>query len=182
LVVADLNVEQMQGEQIAFLEKYMPWSRHKAMGGDGSNYDAFSGRVLDFKGGNAHAITTFESAIRPHLPDNYVLCAVPSHDPAKKVGSLHTLCGKLAGQNGLVDGSSALERHTLIPKLATGGSRSVQVHLDSIRVAYPGLVNGRHVVIIDDVTTTGGSLIACKQLLLAAGAQYVACLAIGRTL
>ena len=179
--MADLNVEQMQGEQIAFLEKYMPWSRHKAMGGNASNYDSFSGRVLDFKRGNANAITTFESAIRLHLPDNYVLCAVPSHDPTKKVGALHTLCGKLSGQNGLVDGSSALERHTLIPKLATGGSRSAQVHLDSIRVAYPDMVNGRHVIVIDDVTTTGGSLIACKQLLLAAGAQYAACLAIGRT-
>jgi predicted amidophosphoribosyltransferase len=40
---------------------------------------------------------------------------------------------------------------------------------------------GREVLLLDDVTTSGSSLEACKRLLLDAGAAAVKCAALGRT-
>jgi hypothetical protein len=41
---------------IAVYGDYMPWSAHKEMGGDGSNYPAHSGRILDLKDGKDGAV------------------------------------------------------------------------------------------------------------------------------
>lgn len=48
-------------------------------------------------------------------------------------------------------------------------------------VRDPRLVRGRHVVLIDDVITTGATADACAQALLAAGADRVDVHAVGRT-
>jgi len=42
-------------------------------------------------------------------------------------------------------------------------------------------VKGKKVVILDDVTTTGNSLIASAQILWSVGAEKVAAIAIGKT-
>lgn len=42
-------------------------------------------------------------------------------------------------------------------------------------------VDGDVVLIVDDVTTSGASLEACKQILLANGAKRVAMLALGQS-
>lgn len=52
---------------------------------------------------------------------------------------------------------------------------------DHLYVNRPDLVNGKsHYLVIDDVTTTGASLIYAHQYLLDAGAQNVACLSIAK--
>jgi predicted amidophosphoribosyltransferase len=53
--------------------------------------------------------------------------------------------------------------------------------LDSIKVVKPDLIKGRRVLLLDDVKTSGNSLIACKELLLKAGAKEVVMVALGRT-
>ena len=47
-------------------------------------------------------------------------------------------------------------------------------------VRKPELVNGRRVLVIDDVMTTGATLEACAKTLKKAGAGYVAALTIAR--
>ena len=42
-------------------------------------------------------------------------------------------------------------------------------------------IKNKNILVIDDITTTGTSLIACKTLLLRAGAKNVVCLALGKT-
>lgn len=174
-----LTSEVFYEETVHILSEYRPWGHHKQSGGDSSNYPTASKLLLDFKDGNIHAITAFKNAILPY-GDDYAVAVVPGHNPEKAQGSLHRLAFELS-KSKIFDASSALVRHTLIAKLAQGGSRNVKVHLDSIHIPNPELVNGKEVLLIDDIVTSGGSLAACGYLLRQAGAKSVSFLALGRT-
>jgi predicted amidophosphoribosyltransferase len=166
---------------IAVFGDYKPWSVHKEEGGDGSTYPAHSGRILDLKDGKANAVTHFVEMIEPELPDNIAIATVPSHDPDKVGGGLESLAAKLAERGSRIDASRCLVRTKKINKLAHGGDRSKDVHFESIAVVTPDLISGRDVLLIDDVTKTGNSLSACKDLLIRAGARSVLCATIGKT-
>jgi predicted amidophosphoribosyltransferase len=73
----------------------------------------------------------------------------------------------------------ALIRHQTIEKLASGGKRDLA--LISMRVPRPEEIRDRDVFLIDDVTTTGNSLLAGRQLLQKAGARRIAALALAQT-
>ena len=73
-----------------------------------------------------------------------------------------------------------LQRHTKVPKQATGGHRSVEIHLDTIRVTEN--LTGKIACILDDVWTTGCTLTACTKLMEQEGAKHVYVLAIAKTI
>lgn len=50
----------------------------------------------------------------------------------------------------------------------------------AFEIRLPGIVNGRHVLLIDDVATTGATLDACARVLLNAGAAAVSALTLAR--
>ena len=166
---------------VKHLGAYRSYGQHKAMGGDSSNYDQFSKRILDFKEGQAVAINHFTALILPLLAGDFAVCVVPSHDPQKKAGPLYTLAARLCNGQGRIDLAGTLVRHTKIPKLATGGDRSKDVHLKSVKVADAKPIARKRILLLDDVMTTGGSLQACTELLTTAGASRVWCLALGKT-
>jgi predicted amidophosphoribosyltransferase len=173
--------ERLQGQDIIVLGAYRPWTHHKDMGGDSSNYPRHSGRILDLKENRAQGINYFYDYMQPKLKSPEAIAVVPSHDPEKGPGGLHALAAKLAANCGMEDASAALVRHTRIEKLANGGDRSLQVHANSIHIPNVALVEGKAVLLIDDVMTSGNSLLACRQLLVDAGASAVKCVALGRT-
>jgi predicted amidophosphoribosyltransferase len=160
---------------------YVPWGVHRANGGDRSNYDAHSGRILDLKEKQPGAIKHFKDLIAPELNAGASIVTVPSHDPAKAIGGLALLAGELAAACGCVDASTCLVRVKKISKLAHGGDRSKDIHLQSITVANHHLIRGRDVLLLDDVAKTGNSLEACAELLFKAGASSVECATIGKT-
>ncbi len=166
---------------IAVYGDYLPWNVHKAMGGDRTNWPEHNGLILDLKGNSAHAVAHFKEMIEPELSQNVVIVTVPSHDPAKVGGGLAMLSAALAAGGSRIDGSACLVRTRKIAKLAHGGDRSKDVHLNSIAVAHAELIVGRSVFLIDDVTKSGNSLAACRELLLKAGAAVVVCATIGKT-
>ncbi len=166
---------------IAVYGDYKPWGAHKEDGGDGSNYPAHSGRILDLKEAKASAVRHFKEMIEQELQDGVVIVTVPSHDPAKPSRGLMKLAAELAQTGKRIDGSSSLVRTKKIEKLARGGDRSKEVHLKSVQVAHADLIKGRDVLLLDDVTKTGNSLFACSDLLLAAGARSVECATMGKT-
>ena len=116
----------------------------------------------------------------PLFSPDIAIAVVPSHDPAAGISGIHQLAQALARQN-RIDATECLVRFKKIPKLATGGSRSVARHLSSIRVEHPEIIKGREILLLDDVTTSGNSLVACRLLLLEAGAARVKYMALGRT-
>lgn len=146
------------------------------------NITPFSKRILSLKIDlSEYEINKFASEIDSLLESNVAICYVPSCDSTKDDSGVRRLARKVALKSSRIDATECIVRHTTIEKLAKGGNRSKQVHLSSLRVNNENLIRGKKVLIIDDVTTTNNSLLACKELLLEAEASEVYCLALGQT-
>lgn len=66
--------------------------------------------------------------------------------------------------------------------MATGGRRSKEVHMKSIGTVEEMDITENIVLLMDDVTTTGNSLYACKEILLMNGAKEVEMFALGKAI
>ncbi|MBE5838869.1 phosphoribosyltransferase [Butyrivibrio sp.] len=144
-------------------------------------FDVFSGKILDLKNGKESAINFFYNLIDSEICKDVTICVVPSSNSEKTVTGMTMLAEKLA-KNGRIDKVHFLVREKTIDKLATGGNRSRYVHIDSIGTIKGESVNGDIVLLMDDVTTTGNSLYACKEILLAHGAKTVEMFALGKAI
>jgi phosphoribosylpyrophosphate synthetase len=149
------------------------------------------GLVLDLKdnldGGVKTAVQDFRKALQafglPSKTRRVRLAVVPGHEarPSNEGRALSRVVAALVEESagGFLDGSGLLLRHATIDKLAKGGDRDVSIHLKSVGLA--GKVRDETLVVLDDVTTSGGSLVACRQLLRKAGAARIGALALGLT-
>lgn len=100
------------------------------------------------------------------------IMVVPSSQEGRVSPALLDIARYAAKQHNLkMYDFNPLVRTKTIQKLHSGGDRSIGVHIDSIRVETANLVDLKlkRIIVIDDVTTTGGSLRACAQLLEAQG-------------
>ncbi|MGW7162653.1 ComF family protein [Paenibacillus taichungensis] len=170
------NPEYNQPESILTALVYHPYR-----GGYNPKFDDDSRFLLDLKNDKDSAVDRIYNWLEPIVDLNVALAVVPSHDPNKMGGGVYRIAKRLVASNRRVDAVSCLQRHSLIQKLAHGGPRGIDVHINSIRVVNPEFIKDREVLLLDDIKTSGNSLWACKQLLLRAGAREVQCLAFGRT-
>lgn len=168
-------------EEIVTLGEYIPWGLHKKRGGSNDDYDKLSGLILDVKSKQQHAIKSFADNIDQKLESRIAVCYVPSHEPSKTSSGIQKVAESIASRNSRIDATACLKRHVEVPKLAHGGDRSIDVHLDSIVANDVEKIAGRSVIIFDDVTTSGNSLRACRKILLDAGATRVRMYALGKT-
>ncbi|OEE40750.1 ComF family protein [Vibrio ordalii] len=102
------------------------------------------------------------------------IIVVPSSQAGRVSPALERIASYAARQHNLdFYTPPVLQRTKTIQKLHSGGDRSISVHLSSIVVDDTHLTDLRYkrIIIIDDVSTTGGSLRACSQLLESAGIQ-----------
>jgi len=146
-----------------------------------SKFDHQCRRVLDFKDGVPAAISHYTSIVDNRIGDKAYIACIPPHAPGRD-SSVREMGRRLSQLKRRTDATECLVRHKAITKLSRGGPRHVQVHLTSVRVQNAHLIRGQNVTLIDDVTTTGNSFRACRQLLLDAGATSVRCLAIAKTM
>lgn len=169
--------------EILALGQYRPWWLHRSRGGDGSNYPEHSGKLLDLKESRERGLTYCLKVLTDNIRSNATLAiaVVPSHDATKLRSGVHVLATRFAPLIGALDAGDLLQRSTTIAKLATGGNRSMQVHLDSMKAHLPNRLGRRVVILLDDIMTTGNSLAAGRQILLDAGAVDVVCVALGQT-
>ncbi|WP_286823408.1 MULTISPECIES: ComF family protein [unclassified Idiomarina] len=110
-----------------------------------------------------------------------IFCVVPSHSENNVSAGLIELMGNIKETYCFENDENYLRRTRTVPKAANGGPRNQQLHIDSIEVTCPEKIENKTVYLFDDITTTGSSLLACKRLLLSAGAQRVVMVALGRT-
>lgn len=113
------------------------------------------------------------------LAPGVAVAVVPAHDPARLVSPIRTLARALA-TDGRVDATGCLVRHTRIQRIVLGGPSTRGLHKQTIAVENTELIAGRSVLLLDDIAKSGASLLACRDLLLGAGARSVQCLALGR--
>lgn len=177
-----VNEEFEAEEGIVICGYYVPYRRWK---NDpdmaGVPYDLYSRKILDLKDGKRAAVNYFYTLLDEEICSGVAICVVPPHSPESENSGVVMLAQKLAAHN-RIDMTGYLVRTKEIEKLARGGSRSREIHLDSIEVNPKMSVVDEVVLVVDDVTTSGNSLYACRDILLDHGARRVAMLALGQTL
>lgn len=160
-------------------------------------FDETCGRILDLKDPTVkkhrlavQEMTKLVSRALNSLP--YTLIPVPLHVavvPSSTKGrwseGLCSITAAICAEHPkrFVPVPQALVRTQTIDKLARGGNRSLEVHLGSIAPSprYERYFARKAVLLLDDVTTTGNSLLACSRLLQQHGADLIYPLALGRT-
>ncbi|WP_026659597.1 phosphoribosyltransferase [Butyrivibrio sp. AC2005] len=145
------------------------------------NFDDFSRQILALKGKDPEAIEYFFEILNEEFPEKIAICAVPSSTPGKTDTGITNLAKKLTSEKNRIDRVNFLIRTQEIPKLAYGGNRDQTVHYQSIDTEKEISVKGMTIFLLDDVTTTGNSLIVCKEKLLRRGAATVIMVALGQT-
>lgn len=124
----------------------------------------------------------FYNRLSPLLKIGFPIAIVPTHNPAAQNCGLVNIVRRLSAQE-RIDATSCLVRIKNIDQQHkfTGTERKrIKRHLDSIEVRNESLITSKVVLLLDDIVTTGTSLMACKKLLLDAGASEVICLALGK--
>ncbi len=152
--------------------------------------DPYSLSIIQFKKLNVEKIEKFIEVFnnwfsRQEVSGSYLLCKVPPHEPQDRNSwfsdtSLDKMIKQLAKSNRRIrDGSDVLIRTKEIERLSMSGKRETSVHAESI--AVDGDVTSEKIILLDDILTSGNSLIVCKRKLLEAGALIVHCFVLGRT-
>jgi len=121
------------------------------------------------------------AALDPLLERDIALAVVPPHRAFQAFWPLRTLAQMLA-ENGRIDATGCLVRHTTIRRIVFGGPSTRALHRQTIQIEDPEWVEGRRVLLLDDIAKSGASLMACRELLLEAGAEGVQALALGRVI
>lgn len=144
-------------------------------------FDVFSGKILDLKEGKMSAVKYFYNLLDIEICEGVTICAVPSSDSSKFITGIGMLAEMLA-ENRRVNKAYFLRRDRNIDKLALGGRRDQQVHMQSISTVQEMDITNDIVLLMDDVTTTGNSLYVCKEILIQAGAEHVEMFALGKAI
>ena len=115
----------------------------------------------------------------PMLDAGIALAAVPPHRAYQAFWPVRTLAQRLA-RDGRIDATGCLVRHVTIRKILYGGPSTRALHRETIQTEDAGLIEGRRVLLLDDIAKSGASLIACREILLEAGAAEVQAVALAR--
>ena len=117
----------------------------------------------------------------PILEPDIAIAVVPPHRAYQAFWPVRTLAQKLAA-NGRNDATSCLVRQTTIRRIIFGGPSTHALHRQTVDVENAELVLGRRVLLLDDIAKSGASLIACREMLMEAGAEIVQAVALGRVI
>ena len=136
---------------------------------------------MDLKDKKPSAIKYFYNLLDCEICPDVTICVVPSSNADKKELGIGKL-GEMLAANGRNNKVYFLRRDYSIDKLATGGDRKKEVHMKSISAVEDLDITGDIVLLMDDVTTTGNSLYACKEILMQCGALNVEMFALGKAI
>jgi hypothetical protein len=155
---------------------------HPRRGGRNPLHDDIDDVILGLKAGNDRAVHLFGLVLDEILPRGLTIAVVPSHQAGAIITSgIERVARVLVKLGACSDAIGCVARTATVPKLSWGGSRDYDGLHGSLRVQNGRVVNGRDVLLLDDVMTSGNSLSAAAAHVAAAGARSVVCVALGRT-
>jgi hypothetical protein len=147
-----------------------------------SESDVFSNLIIGLKKNKKYAIDFFVTKLKETLGNWFTLVVIPSHDPEKTDSGVKKVAVELCKSNPTIDdGTDLLIRFKKIEKLSFGGYRNYSVIYDSLKVNDSTRIKDKNIILLDDVSTTGVSLLAGKDQLIANGAKWVFCFSLGKT-
>jgi len=160
---------------VAFLFTYYPKSS--------GLFDERSAQLLRFKRGHSFEMDLFRTQLEhwllKHIDQPTMLCCIPSSNPSK-FNSISRIASDISRQHDLlIDGSSCIVKRYATPSVCTGQDRSMELFEKSFSISWQ--VIRQHVVLLDDVTSSGLSMAVLERQLLAVGATSVYCLALFQT-
>jgi hypoxanthine phosphoribosyltransferase len=164
-----------------YLRNYHPFH---LQGEENPYFDDWSEKLLELKNQTQNVVNFWYEELEQHLNnESFAIAVVPSSSSENKISGIHLVAQKIAKsrQITITDATSCLRRYRSIDKLASGGNRELTVHANSIEVINRHLIKNKNVLLVDDISTTGNSLLACKELVMKAGASKVKCVALGKT-
>lgn len=171
--------------KIMSIYQYHPMYRHRCR--NPMHYKSDESRlILELKDLNENAISLLAERSAKWISqedDDYgveVICSVPSSDHNTHYNGIRLAAMKIANTLGYIDGTGCLVR-TKDRQKSHFGNRSLDSHLSTLAVQQPDYVRGKRVLLVDDITTSGHSLVAGKRKLYEVGAASVAILALAET-
>ena len=179
------------GKNHYFLD-YHPWS-----GGDNPNHDENSQKILGVKKSDPRCIQEFIDILTPFVrwgpyppkplfrqePSTrpiWRILTVPSHDPERETSGIRKIAFGIACAHA-TDATSCLKRSKKTQPLHKGGERTVESQEASLTIVNDRLISGQHVLLLDDVTTSGSTMRAARNVIERSGALSITAIALGKT-
>ncbi len=99
-----------------------------------------------------------------------LITCVPSHEENGYGYNITRFIKDLCDRYGMINCSDLIRRHTFHQKSTDGGDRSPRSHIETMELTKSIATNEcMAILVLDDITTTGGSLIAAKTVLAKTG-------------
>ncbi|QYR63631.1 ComF family protein [Fusobacterium animalis] len=135
-----------------------------------------------FKNVLKEEFTNFIKFLPPDFRQKTLISLVPSSTEKKYNVNMVNICKYICEKFSFQDALTILSRNSTVATAhLCSGHRNIQTHLSTILVNTPEIIKGKSIILFDDVTTSGCSFEACKELLLNNGAKEVLCIALGKT-
>lgn len=145
----------------------------------------FSKMILFLKRALPFAIAYFTKAIQNSYSTiescgSIYIVTVPSHDP-NVINGITKVAKRLCNiDNRFVDATDSIKRTSLAESFCKTNNRCERTLRSTIRISSQTIKN-RNILLLDDISSSGTSLLTIKKMLLEAGAKTVTPLSMAQT-
>ena len=119
------------------------------------------------------------------LNGEWFICSVPGHEKTSNVSNgVSDIVNMVYLKSNFTLRNTIIQRSYNVDKKATSSSKrnnDYRIDMQSLNIEHGFNVEGKSIIVIDDITTSGSTLIACKNILMNAGAKEVVLVALGKT-
>ena len=166
------KMEQVQGLPIFFYNYYET--------ANSGRDNTFSHLIWAYKNKFGNAIDVVTKIFVQIFNTDFTITCVPS-STVGNTSALPQVIKRLPQGYNIVDATSCLERVQSIQSAHLGGARSYGLHRMTIQLRNKALIEGKYVLLFDDIVTTGNSMLACCDILRQANPKSIVCFCLGRT-